>query len=1136
MFRKQCYLLLSLVLIVNLHGQQLDFEPVFTHRDNSLSYRTVDFNNDGISDIFGESPDGFELYMGIGDGAYSHNELISFDRESSFAFELGAFELVDVDNDGDKDVIYIGAGGDLRGVNWYENIGGTELIYREEITSQFGGLSSPRMAVADLDNDGDEDLVMTVASGFDGLMLAIYFEGGSFEVRTIFEDSDDFFNDLILEDVEGDGDIDIIGADGSTVSVYTQSNDMFEFAYEARLGVNGTQVLGNDSDGNLQVYGTSGRTLILYTLDESGLLNEETVFAEGNNGDTRYFLYDHGSDGDLDIFHGTGVSTAVFFIENIQGAYVDPVVVAHLRNGMTAGGVLFQEDEPDKMIFFGSQTFALGVLSGIDGSEEFSLDVLTGLIISDHLKLSPITPDDNLEIMHIVENHIVYTDYEDIPRTKTLFSADVIINDALLSDLNGDGEEDLIVLLSADASPQTDTTLVWYEGSQPPFDNPQLILADEFDVEAILSHDFDNDGDIDIVALTNNQSPFLFTNDGSGQFDEESLPASRSDDGKLLDVDMDGFMDVLGWDYGGSLQYLRNNTMGSFERRVLLGSSNRCFNADGVDFDADGDLDFVAQFVEGDGLRLFVNDNNEFTEVTLDPDYFGPVLGVPNIEGVATGFLLSPLSYNLIQSDFSLQSMALDAELFIQQAVIGPFNDRSGLELVVETEEGIYVTETSFGGFDCPFISLNIGDPCDDNNPNTINDLVLSNCICQGESSVVDADGDGVFSDEDCDDNNPDVFPGASEICNGIDDNCDGGIDENLTQISQYRDDDGDGFGAGNIVIDCMVLPGHVTNNADCNDNNSDINPNAIEIPNNGIDDDCNGMVDDVPGQFPFREIGDLVAIDGNGNYLSDQEQVTVIGVVHTPNFLAPSNLLFSIIDDNRDGLFVFEFGNDINFDPEAGDRIEVQGALSQFNGILEIIPESIIIRARNEPLFVPREVSDLTEETEADVIEIRDVELLNPQDWLGDGSSFNVVFTDGSNIHASRIYTNTYWSNQPAPVGRLSVRGIGGQFDTDSPFFDNYMISPRWESDIDFLSNVSDEKESTVRVYPNPTSRYVHIESSDVYTQAMVYSMAGSNLIDYNDSEITQLDLNELNAGIYIIEFYTSSGQSVVTKIALLD
>jgi len=156
------------------------------------------------------------------------------------------------------------------------------------------------------------------------------------------------------------------------------------------------------------------------------------------------------------------------------------------------------------------------------------------------------------------------------------------------------------------------------------------------------------------------------------------------------------------------------------------------------------------------------------------------------------------------------------------------------------------------------------------------------------------------------------------------------------------------------------------------------------------------------------------------------------------------------------------------------------------------------------------------TELIYTDVIGIRDVELLIPQDWLGDGSSFNVVFTDGTNIHASRIYTNTYWSNQPAPVGRLTVRGIGGQFDTDSPFIDNYMISPRGESDIDFSSSVSDEKESTVRVFPTPTSRYVHFESSEIYTEATVFDIAGTNFIDYRDENISQLDLNELNAGIY--------------------
>lgn len=110
-----------------------------------------------------------------------------------------------------------------------------------------------------------------------------------------------------------------------------------------------------------------------------------------------------------------------------------------------------------------------------------------------------------------------------------------------------------------------------------------------------------------------------------------------------------------------------------------------------------------------------------------------------------------------------------------------------------------------------------------------------------------DADQDGYYNYTDCDDNDPAIYPGANEICDGKDNNCDGNVDEGLTIYTYFQDVDQDGFGDALAALDTCLAnapAGFVTNNLDCNDLDTGINPSTSEICD-GIDNDCNGLTDD---------------------------------------------------------------------------------------------------------------------------------------------------------------------------------------------------------------------------------------------------------------------------------------------------
>ena len=133
-------------------------------------------------------------------------------------------------------------------------------------------------------------------------------------------------------------------------------------------------------------------------------------------------------------------------------------------------------------------------------------------------------------------------------------------------------------------------------------------------------------------------------------------------------------------------------------------------------------------------------------------------------------------------------------------------------------------------------------------------DLIEKMASPYSEEDLSDSDGDGVLGISDCDDADAAVYPGAEEVCNGIDDNCDGSVDaEGSDAVDAYEwfvDADADGYGilsaeAIYLCPDVMPPEGYVLGSFDdCDDGNAAVNPGEPEVCGNGVDDDCDSYVD----------------------------------------------------------------------------------------------------------------------------------------------------------------------------------------------------------------------------------------------------------------------------------------------------
>lgn len=152
-----------------------------------------------------------------------------------------------------------------------------------------------------------------------------------------------------------------------------------------------------------------------------------------------------------------------------------------------------------------------------------------------------------------------------------------------------------------------------------------------------------------------------------------------------------------------------------------------------------------------------------------------------------------------------------------------------------------------------------IGGDCKDNNgdyyPGATEDCADTRDLnCDGFTGTDDHDGDGYAACEECNDGNGDISPIAEELCDNIDDNCNGILDDNPTDAPLwYADTDGDGAGdPQNVLAACTQPVGYTSQATDCNDQNANDHLGADEYCD-GYDNNCDGTIDEASAVDVFE-------------------------------------------------------------------------------------------------------------------------------------------------------------------------------------------------------------------------------------------------------------------------------------------
>ncbi len=536
----------------------------FTAVDNS-AVALIDVENDGDLDVLITGTNSSDnpiarFYRNNGIGVFAIDTSVPFERVSS-----GIIAIADVDNDGDEDVLIAGLHGASNPVTklYINNGAGT---FTEDLSAPFPDISSGDAGFFDADGDGDQDLLLTGLASSSQEFTGFYTNDGS---GTFTEDASEPFDDYgqgatDFSDVDGDGDLDVL--------------------ITGRLG------------------GSTTSSSVLYLNDgAAGFTQDASVVLDGVMESTANFV-DVDMDGDEDIL--------------ITGINNSSVEIARLY--LNESGT-FTEDNSQPFTGVGNGAVTISDTDG-DGDPDV---LITGRD----------SGDEQVTEFYVNDGSGGFTEDASVPFT------DVDTGDVALGDLDNDGDLDL--LLTGRNSLGNPFSRVYRSNRLIRFMEQTNTSLAGVESGAVVFADVDNDDDQDVLLVGENTPSLLadpeatsrlYLNDGFGGFAEDTTvpfeSVSERSTAAFADIDNDGDEDVIiaGQNEDNTLitQLYKNNGMGGFTQDlsapfegVIAGTVSF------ADVDNDNDEDVLITGVSGSATqiaKLYVNDGmGAFTEDTSVP-------------------------------------------------------------------------------------------------------------------------------------------------------------------------------------------------------------------------------------------------------------------------------------------------------------------------------------------------------------------------------------------------------------------------------------------------------------------------------------------------------------------------------------
>lgn len=471
---------------------------------------------------------------------------------SAFPQDVTHVELADLDGDGDKDMLIASQSDDL--IAWFENVDGIGSFGAQNTLSvdvHHAQYARP----ADLDGDGDIDVIGVASS--DNKIVGYFNDGlGNFAERIIFSDSESVFpTNIIPADVNVDGKVDLVIITSLNElllyeNVDNQGNYIRKYIAEVKTSIpNDLEVADIDGDGDLDIISASENfNKLSWHENDNGNFQSRDI---NDTGSTTFFeLGDIDLDGDLDLVLGT------YFDFTYKLSWLE------FDNGYDVKHILIEDD---------IEISALKVADvNLDGKQDI-------LIISPTIV--------NIVWLQNLVNDPVEISY--ISNTNTFSEA------LSVSDFNGDSYPDIII---------GDIRWYAYFPTEDVFSTSNRFESYTDGAYDVVSMDVDQDGDLDIISASTDDGRIgWFENiDGLGTYNPTQVLIADNLQGitdiHLVDLDGDSDLDIVGNVWRQDLVFWIRNDEGS-EFSDLIVIDDNVISANSVeagDLDGDGDIDIVA--------------------------------------------------------------------------------------------------------------------------------------------------------------------------------------------------------------------------------------------------------------------------------------------------------------------------------------------------------------------------------------------------------------------------------------------------------------------------------------------------------------------------------------------------------------